>query len=81
MPDGEIPDIFIDQMRITTGVFGLNMTFGLSEPHPASGGVPRNADEKVRVRMSLEHAKIMAMMMRRQLKTYERDRNDYSDPP
>lgn len=68
----EIPDIFVDQMRITIGVFGVSMTFGLSEPHPTSGGVPRAVDDKVRLRMSLEHAKIMSMLMRRQLKDYER---------
>ena len=69
----EVPDFYVDNMRVTTGVFGVNFTFGLNEPHPASGGVARQADEKVRLRMSLEHAKVVAMMLRRQLKQYERE--------
>jgi hypothetical protein len=73
MADETIPDVYVDQMRITVGVFGVNITFGLSEPHPAQGGVPRASDEKVRVRMSLEHAKIAAMLLRRQVKQYERE--------
>ena len=69
--EGDVPDIYIDQFRMTVGVFGVNMTFALSEPHPAQGGVPRTAEEKVRLRMSLQHAKTVAMLLRRQLKTYE----------
>lgn len=68
-----VPDIYVDQMRVTVGVFGVNITFGLSEPHPTQGGMPRQTEERVRVRMSPEHAKIMALMLRRQLKTYERE--------
>ena len=68
----EIPDIYVDNMRVTTSVFGVNFTFGLNEPHPTSGGVARQPDEKVRLRMSLEHAKVVAMMLKRQLKEYER---------
>ena len=69
--DDELPDIYSDQCIITVGVFGISMTFGLNEPHPAQGGVPRAAVEKARVRMSLQHAKVIAMMLRRNLKRYE----------
>ena len=69
--DNEVPDIYSDQFRVTVGVFGVNMTFGLAEPHPVQGGVARTADEKARVRMSLHHAKVIAMLLRRQLKQYE----------
>ena len=71
MDDNDAPDVYVDQMRLTTGVFGVNITFGLAEPHPASGGVPRASVPKVTVRMSLEHAKISAMMIRKNLKDYE----------
>jgi hypothetical protein len=67
----EIPDIYTDQMQVTTGVFGVNITFALTEPHPVSGGTPRSAEPQVRVRMSLQHAKVIAMLLRRQLKNYE----------
>ncbi len=67
----EIPDVYVDSMRVTVGVYGVNITFSLAEPHPTQGGVPRAGDEKVLVRMSLEHAKTVAMLLRKQLKLYE----------
>ena len=67
----EIPDIYTDNMQVTTSVFGVNITFGCSVPHPVSGGTPMPAEPQVRIRMSLEHAKIVAMLLRRQLKGYE----------
>lgn len=75
MADGEnsVPDVYVDNMTVTVGVFGVNITFSLSEPHPVSGGTPRQADEKVRVRMSLQHAKLTAMLLKQQLKSYERN--------
>ena len=69
--ESETPDMYVDQMRLSTGVFGVSITFGLSEPHPAPGG-RRESDDKVCIRMSLEHAKITAMMLRKQLLGYER---------
>ena len=69
--ENTIPDIYVDNMQITSGVYGVNITFGLTEPHP--GGTRSNQPEdKVRVRMSLQHAKIVAMMLRQNLKNYER---------
>ncbi|KKK76661.1 hypothetical protein LCGC14_2861400 [marine sediment metagenome] len=70
MGENEIPEVYIDQMRLTIGVFGVSVTFSLSEPHPTSAGAPKPED-KVRVRMSLEHAKVVAMLLRKQLKQYE----------
>ncbi len=72
MAENEIPDVYVDQMRVTIGVFGVNVTFALSEPHPTSAGAPKPED-KVRVRMSLEHAKVVAMLLRKQLKQYEEE--------
>ena len=71
----EIPDIYTDRMRVTVTVFGVNMTFGLSEPHPSveSGGKAVGLKEKVRIRMSLEHAKVTGLLLRKQLKKYEKD--------
>ena len=71
MPESEVPDIYADQFRVTVGVFGVNLSFSLAEPHPVQGGVARNAEEKATIRMSLQHAKVIAMMLRRQLKSYE----------
>ncbi len=66
-----IPDLYVDNMQITTGVYGVNITFCLTEPHPVSSEVGRAPEEKVRVRMSLQHAKIVAMILRQNLKNYE----------
>lgn len=70
LPD--IPDFYADRMRLTVTVFGVNISFGLGNPHPERD----NSDlvdvlELVRVRMSLEHAKIMAMILKKQIKIYE----------
>jgi hypothetical protein len=46
------------------------MTFGLSDPHPSPGQIQPPQDT-VRLRMSLEHMKVMAMLIKRQLKAYE----------
>ena len=69
--ENAIPDIYADNMQITTGVYGVNITFGLSEPHPSVGGVVQPPAEKVRIRMSLQHAKVVAMLLRQHLKNYE----------
>ena len=70
-----IPDVYVDRFRVTITVFGVNMTFGLSQPHPTIDGVEEtpDVDNKVRLRMSLEHTKVVAMMLVKQLKTYEKD--------
>jgi hypothetical protein len=71
-PEEQVPEFYVDQFMVTTGVYGVAMTFGLTPPHPAPGqsATPRDL---VRLRMSLEHAKIMTMLLRRHLKSYERD--------
>ena len=70
--ESTIPDIYVDNMQLTSGVYGVNITFGLTDPHPVSGTRSDQPEEKVRVRMSLQHAKNVAMMLRQNLKNYER---------
>jgi hypothetical protein len=69
----DIPDFYTDRMRLTVTVFGVNVTFGLSAPHPEETGAGNLLDvlEVVRVRMSLEHAKVMGMLLKKQIKIYE----------
>lgn len=71
LPD--IPDYYSDRMRLTVTVFGVNITFGSGNPHPEQGTSGDLVDvlELVRVRMSLEHAKVMAMILKKQIKLYE----------
>lgn len=68
----EIPEFYVDQFTVTAGVFGVAMTFALAPPHPAPGQQV-SPKEVARLRMSLEHAKVMTMLLRRQLKRYEEE--------
>jgi len=69
----DIPDFYTDRVRLTVTVFGVNFTFGLGNPHPETPSDKSIAEvvEMVRLRMSLEHAKVMTMMIKKQLKQYE----------
>ena len=66
-----VPEYYVDSFRLTSGAYGVTMTFGISPPHP-SPGQPTPAKDLVILRMSLEHAKVMAMVLRRNLKNHER---------
>lgn len=68
MPD--TPEFYIDQVVLGLGPFGAALTFGLGPAHPSPGQIPPSQDV-VRIRMSLEHAKVLAMILKRQLKAYE----------
>jgi hypothetical protein len=70
MADGELPEFYVDQFRMTVGAYGIAMTLGLTPPHPAPGQGEVTRDV-TRLRMSLEHAKVLAMIMKRQLKAFE----------
>mgnify|MGYP001558683963 CR=1 FL=1 len=69
----EIREFYADHMRLSVGSYGVSLTFGLSEAHPAQGGLDAPAEEQARVRVSLEMAKMIAMMLRHQLKSHERN--------
>jgi hypothetical protein len=60
-------------MQTTVSIFGVNITFSLSEPHPTlNEGDPHvRAEDQVCLRMSLEHAKVMVLLLKKQLKAYE----------
>jgi len=68
--EGIRTEVYADTFQMTTTPFGVNMTFGVREPHPAGARQAPSSDLVV-VRMSPEHAKVMAMMMRKQLKQHE----------
>ena len=65
-----IPDIYCDQLQLALSPYGLALTFALSQTNPPAGG-PATPTSQAIVRMSLEHAKVMAMIIRKQLKQYE----------
>jgi hypothetical protein len=66
------PDIYADGFQVTVTPFGVNMSFSLREAHPNPDQPP--AIERVAtVRMSPAHTKIVAMMLAKQIRKYERD--------
>jgi hypothetical protein len=66
-----VPEYYVDSFRMTSGAYGLTITLGVSPPHPSPGQVNPSKD-LVMLRMSLEHAKVMTMVLRRNLKNHER---------
>ncbi len=72
MADAEVPDLYVDQFRTTIGAFGIAMTLGISPAHP-SPGQSEGPRDLVRLRTSLEHAKVMTMILKRQLKRFEEE--------
>ena len=67
-----IPDLYADGIQVTTTPFGVGMTFSLREAHP-NPTQPTQSEPIATIRMSPEHAKIMAMMLIKQLRAHERD--------
>ncbi len=63
----ELPDLYADGARIHASGFGASITFTLTPPGEPSG----EARPVANVRMSLEHAKVLAIILRKSLKTYE----------
>jgi hypothetical protein len=67
----ESPDVYTDGLSLNIGPFGCVLNFGLS-PAIAPAGAGAMPQPVATVRMSLEHLKIMAFLIRRQLRDYER---------
>lgn len=68
--DDEIAEFYVDQFLISSNQYGATITFGLSPAHPSPGKADKPKD-LVRLRMSLEHAKVMVMLVKQHLKRYE----------
>jgi hypothetical protein len=66
------PEVYTDIFRFTLSPYGIALTFGVNEPHP-NPGKPAVSRDEVIIRMSLEQAKVLSMMLRRNLKRYERE--------
>ncbi|MBI4298530.1 MAG: hypothetical protein HY666_02065 [Chloroflexi bacterium] len=59
-------DVYADNFTITVTPFGVNLSFGVREPHPSTARVPQSTHLGT-IRMSTEHLKTMIMIMRRQV--------------
>ena len=69
-----VPEIYTDSFRLTIGVYGVAFTLGVNPPHPEPSK-PTVAKELAVIRMSLENAKVLAMLLRQNLKGYEHAQN------
>ena len=66
--DDAVPELYADGVQIGLGPFGVTLAFAM-QPAGQTGTM---APIKVcNLRMSLEHAKVLAMMLRKQLKNFE----------
>jgi hypothetical protein len=72
MGEGPI-DAYADQVTVTIGPFGCALNFAVSPAIPSVVGTPVAGQPVGTVRMSLEHLKIVAYLVRRQLLKYEQD--------
>jgi hypothetical protein len=70
MPDAV--DVYADQFQINIGPYGCTFNFMLSSHQPPAPGTVPQAQRMASVRMSLEHTKVMAYLIQRQIKEYER---------
>jgi len=68
----EIPDVYCDQFQINLSPYGATLNFSISPAIPPPPGGVVQAERKATVRMSLQHLKLMAFILQRQLKAYER---------
>ncbi len=63
-------DVYSDQFMITTTVFGANLSFSVNTPHPEQAK-PVAAERLATIRMSIEHLKVMTMIIVKQVKKME----------
>ncbi len=67
----DVPDVYTDQVTMAQSPYGITFTFSLSPSTPSPVPGQNQAEPQVVLRMSLEHAKVLAMLIRRNLKQYE----------
>jgi len=72
-----IPDIYFDRMQLTTTVLGVNFILSVSDPTVID--VPEGGAERIKlpktdvavIRTSPTHAKLISMLIKKQLKRFE----------
>lgn len=62
----DIPEYYTDSVSFATNIYGFTLEFGVMR---AQNEPPRSM---VRVRMSPQHAKIMSLLLRKNVQEYER---------
>ena len=72
MPDPV--DVYTDQFQISTGAYGCILNFLVTNREPVAPGALQQHPERVAtLRMSLEHLKVMAFILHRQIMMHERN--------
>ncbi len=69
--DEDVPDIYCDQMTMVQSIYGMTFTFGVSPHSPSMAAGGTSMAPRVVLRMSLEHAKTLSMLIHKNLKQYE----------
>jgi hypothetical protein len=67
----EVPDIYSDNVNIVASAYDLTLRFMKSDPGSTLGKIP-DFQQAANVRMSLQQAKILAILLRKNLAEYER---------
>jgi hypothetical protein len=67
MPE-PVPDLYTDAVQIGVSPFGVLLSFAM-QPAGQTGSLP--PVQVCNLRMSLEHAKVMTILLRRHLKNFE----------
>lgn len=63
-------DAYADSFMISMGPYGVSLSFQASPPHPDPSS-PTPPTRIATIRMSIEHAKTMVMIMRRHIQQFE----------
>jgi len=88
----DVPDVYSDQVQITSNIFGMAFTFGvraidvarlieLREDNGDTNPTLETFEANAVVRMSHNHAKLMVMIARNLLKEYEKRSGEIYLPP
>jgi hypothetical protein len=64
-------DVYADQFGLNVGAYGSSLNFFVSSATPPAPGTAPHTERLATIRMSLEHLKVMAFVMRRQILQYE----------
>jgi len=64
-------DVYTDQFQLNTAMYGCTLNFMRSSPIPPVPGTAPQVERLATVRMSLEHLKVMAFVLWRQIRQHE----------
>jgi hypothetical protein len=66
--DSEVPELYTDTVQVGLGPFGAILSFAM-QPAGQTGGMP--PIKVCNMRMSLEHAKVLAIILRKNIRNFE----------